>query len=134
MTGTDDGPPTSPSTTTLRAWADTVVRAAHTSWALTVTPLTREQAWAESTVDPTRIPQVPGAHRAETLWNLSNWSDRLILALPLLLLSLASRSIPAAARIAGAGWWTLARPTRRYGFYLLAIPAILTFLAAIGVL
>ncbi len=69
----------------------------------TAVPASLAQAWTASKVDPKRVPAKNGTLRL--LWQVSNWTDRLLwFALALLL--------PAAAT--GAVRWLAQRPSRRW--------------------
>jgi hypothetical protein len=76
-------------------------------WAWTTRPASLRDTWANSAVDKTRIPAAnPVLHGA---WQVSNWTDRLIMFALIVLL-------PAA--LTGPLRWCATRPTRRYGLYL----------------
>lgn len=76
-------------------------------WGLASRPLSLAALWRLSGVDRKRIPLNNPALRL--IWQLSNWTDRLFMF-----------AIIAAAPtiLTGPVRWTAARPTRRYGLYL----------------
>ncbi|WP_344613385.1 hypothetical protein [Dactylosporangium salmoneum] len=73
--------------------------------------------WRLSAVDNTRIPAQSGT--LHTLWQVSNWTDRLLMFALILLLPTA---------LTGPLRWIAVRPTRRVGFYLVAAALTVTYL------
>jgi hypothetical protein len=84
----------------LRAWAAAW-------WVWTSKPPSLRQLWIMSRVDPRRVPgDIP---LLRILWHLSNWTDRLLLFVLVLI---------APTWLAGPVRWLAPRPFRRYGLYL----------------
>ena len=85
-------------------------------WAWTARPSSLRAAWVLSAIDPKRIPGKSGALRL--LWQVSNWTDRLAL---FGLIMLAPTGVTGPLR------WIAARPTRRWGFYLVLTASAVTY-------
>jgi hypothetical protein len=86
-------------------------------WVWTSRPSSLRAAWRLSQVDEKRIPGKSGALR--TLWKISNWSDRLVL-FGLVMLAPTWGSGPLR--------WIAARPTRRWGFYIVLAAGAVVYL------
>lgn len=76
-------------------------------WVWTTCPASYSDAWKASAVDRKRIPN--GFGPLLVLWQISNWTDRLIM---FALIQIAP------AFLTGALRWVAQRPSRRIGFYL----------------
>ena len=85
-------------------------------WAFTARPSSLRAAWALSAVDPKRIPGNAGPLRI--LWQVSNWTDRLVV---FSLIMLAPTGVTGPLR------WIAARPTRRFGFYIVLTALAVTY-------
>jgi hypothetical protein len=98
--------------------------AARRWWLWTSRPLSLAAMWRLSAVDPVRM---PGAGRGLLLavWRLSNVTDRLVMF---------AVTLAAPTGLQGPLRWLLARPTRRWGFYLLCggTVAVLAVLSVAG--
>ncbi len=91
-------------------------RSARRWWVWTSRPSSLAVAWRLSRVDPKRLPAGSGA--LPGLWALSNWSDRLVWFALLLV---------APTFVQGPLRWLAQRPTRRWGFYLVAAALAVAF-------
>jgi len=90
-------------------------------WVWTSRPSSLRAAWALSAVDEKRIPGK--ARPLRLLWKVSNGTDRLIM----FVLVLAAPTFAT-----GPLRWIAARPTRRWGFYLVSTALAVTYLTGKG--
>jgi hypothetical protein len=79
-------------------------------WAWTERPLSLRGTWRASAVNTARVPLGDGG--LALLWKISNATDRLIMFALVLV---------APTVLTGPLRWITARPTRRYGFYLIVL-------------
>jgi hypothetical protein len=79
-------------------------------WVFTAEPKSLKEMYRASAVDMTRIPAGKGRGRAASAWRGSNFFDRSLLLLFLLL-------TPGIAQ--GPVRWCFERPTRRWGLYVI---------------
>lgn len=86
-------------------------------WVWTAQPLSLQEMWRLSAVDPKRIPNDAGLLRLA--WKASNGTDRLLMFLLVLL-------VPTA--LTGPVRWLTCRPTRRYGLYLVTVLLVVALL------
>jgi hypothetical protein len=92
-------------------------RGARRWWVWTGRPASLATSWRLSFVDETRIPLKSGG--LNIAWQVSNWTDRLFM----FALILAAPTF-----LQGPLRWIATRPTRRLGFYLLAVTAVAAFI------
>lgn len=90
-------------------------------WAFTARPSSLRAAWRLSAVDVKRIPGRNGVLRI--VWQVSNWTDRLAL----FALILAAPTV-----LTGPLRWLAARPTRRWGFYIVTVALAATYILGKG--
>lgn len=90
-------------------------------WAWTARPLSLRATWATSAIDAKRIPGKAGGLRL--LWKVSNATDRLIMF---------GLVLVAPTVLTGPLRWLAARPTRRWGFYLVSMAAVAIFVTGKG--
>jgi len=86
-------------------------------WGFTARPQSLRAAWRLTAVDTKRVPGNSGALTA--LWRVSNATDRLLLFALIL---------AAPTGLTGPLRWIGARPTRRWGFYLVTAALAVTYL------
>lgn len=98
-----------PVTLRVRNWRVAAAAGARSWWVWTARPASLAAAWRLSAVDPRRIPAGFGPLRA--LWAVLNWSDRLVW---FALMFVAPSGLQGPLR------WLAVRPTRRWGFVLVA--------------
>lgn len=94
-----------------------VVRGARRWWVWTGRPASLATSWRLSAVDEARIPLKWTPFNIA--WQISNWTDRLFM----FALILAAPTV-----FQGPLRWIATRPTRRLGFYLLALAAAAAFI------
>jgi hypothetical protein len=90
-------------------------------WAWTARPSSLRAAWALSAVEVKRIPGKAGPLRI--LWKVSNATDRLVM----FVLVMAAPTFAT-----GPLRWLAARPTRRWGFYIVSTALAVTYLTGKG--
>lgn len=93
-----------------------ITAAARTWWGFTARPATIAELWQASAVDRKRIPGK--ADTLHALWQVSNWTDRLIMFAAI---------AAAPTSVTGPLRWLAARPTRRWAFYLVTAALAVTY-------
>lgn len=97
--------------------AGSIKLAARRWWGFTARPSSLLAAWRLTAVDPKRIPGRSGA--LHVLWSVSNATDRLLIFAVILV---------APTGLTGPLRWIAARPTRRWGCYLVTTALAVTYL------
>lgn len=90
-------------------------------WVWTSTPASYSGTWAGSNVDRSRIPT--NNTLLYLLWQVSNWTDRLIMFALILI---------APTALTGSLRWLAARPARRYTLYLTIAAFIAAYLIGVN--